>query len=141
MKDNDLSNRPTQRYWVLADVVFRSGETTTITKKTGWFKSLRTERITVVPDLRVMSLLWQWSASAGVRVELVFVGDLADNAEALWEMLEKSAANPFSDWHVLFDTNMILDMLPYRPDLLGVIDLPERSGRWGGRGLTLANLH
>jgi hypothetical protein len=140
VKDNDLSASLTYRYWVLAEVVFRSDETTT-TSKTGWFKSLRTSRITVMPDLMTLSMLWQFSVSSGARMELVFIGDYARDAVSLWEMLEKSAANPFYDWHAMEDTNKILEVLPYRPDLLGIIDLPERSARYGGKGLTTANLH
>lgn len=139
MKDNDLSASLTHRYYVLSDVVFRSEETTVTTKK--MFSKSTTTQMVIVPDMAVLSLLWRFSERMGVRMELVFVGDHAVGAPGLWDMLERTAANPFSDWHAMEDYNRILRDLPYRPDLLGVIALPIDSARFGGRGLTIANLH
>jgi hypothetical protein len=139
MKGNDLSAEPTRRYWVMAEVVFLREETTD-TKKTGWFSTKTTSRVTMVPDLRVLSLLWRWSGSLGVRLEIIFAGDLAVDATSMWETLERSAANPFSDWNVAENLTWILNTLPYRPDLMGIIDVPERSAMYGGRGLTIANI-
>jgi hypothetical protein len=139
VKDNDLSADPTKRYWVMAEVVFLSDERTE-TKKTGWFSSKTTSKVTLIPDLRVLSLLWRWSGSLGVRLELVFIGDLAMDAPAMWDALERSSANPFNDWHAMETLNRVISDLPYRPDLLGIIDIPSRSAAYGGRGLTLANI-
>lgn len=139
MKDNDLSAAPTKRYWVTADVVFHAVEVTD-EKKTGWFRSLRTERVTYTPNLSILSMLWQWSASLGVRMELVFFGDLTTGAPELWRSLD-GAANPFSDYFVFGRINDVVNMLPYRSDLMGVIDIPDRSAYYGGKGLTIANLH
>lgn len=139
MKDNDLSAAPTQRFWVTGDVVF-ARETETETKKTGWFNSLRSERVLVTPDLATMSRLWQWSATSGVRMELIFFGDLTADAPGLWQMLDQ-VANPFSDYLVFEDINAVVKQIPFRPDLMGIIDLPSRSAMYGGKGLTTASLH
>jgi hypothetical protein len=139
VKDNDLSAAPTRRYYVLSDVVFRMDETTVTTKK--MLRTSTTTQTVIVPDMSVLSLLWRFSERMGVRMELVFVGDHAVGAPGLWDMLERTAANPFNDWHAMEDYNKILQDLPYRPDLLGVIALPIDSARFGGRGLTIANLH
>lgn len=140
MKDNDLSAAPTPRYYVLSDVVFRMKETTVVKRK-----MLRTSTSTewvVSPDMAVLSLLWRFSEKMGVRMELIFVGERAvEMAPGLWEMLDETAANPFNDWQAMENYHGILRDLPYRPDILGVIALPTDSAHFGGRGLTIANLH
>jgi hypothetical protein len=140
MKDNDLSASLTRRYWVLSDVVFVSRETV-VTKKSGWFgKETSIETITV-PDMAVLSLLWRFSERMGVRMELVFLGEHAVGAPGMWDLLERTAANPFTDWHAIEKYDQILRDIPFRPDLMGIIASPIDSARFGGRGLTIANLH
>lgn len=136
MKDNDLSAAPTHRYWVLSDVVFAKVESSEV-RKAGWFRKTETIHTAHMPDLRAMSELWRWSSRYGVRLELIFVGE--DDAPALWESLVK-AANPFSDFIEFENINDVVGLMDYRPDLLGVIDVPERSAYYGGRGLTMQEL-
>lgn len=138
MKDNDLSAEPTRRYWVTADVVFSVAETST-EEKVGWFRWLKTDRVSYAPNLAVLSMLWQWSSRLGVRMELVFIGNFAEDSLNLWQMLEISA-NPFSDYFAFDTVTGVHSMLPYRPDLMGIIDAPDRSATWGSRGLTIESL-
>jgi len=135
----DLGNAPTYRYYVAAELVFVKDERSE-EPRTGWFSRMLRQKVMWTPDLRVLSHLWRWSSNLGVRLELVFYGDLAEDAVYLWNMLDKSAANPFTDWHAFEAPYKVQKILPYRPDLMGVIDLPERSAVYGGRGLCLENL-
>ena len=139
MQGNDLANSQTYRYYVAAELVFRRAEESETTKK-GWFSSMMRQKVSWTPDLMVTSMLWRWSSNLGARLELVFYGDLAEDAVFLWDLLEKSSANPFTDWHVFESPRVVRDSLPFRPDLMGIIDLPERSAMYGGRGLRLENL-
>lgn len=139
MQGGDLSSAPTYRFWVAAEVVFHKDESSE-TKKTGWFSSLLSTKVMWVPDLRVLSHLWRWSSSLGVRLELIFIGDLAADAVAMWDLLDHSGANPFNDWHVMESPKAIQEVLPFRPDIAGVIDMPERSAFYGGRGRRLEQL-
>lgn len=136
MKDNDLSAAPTPRFWVMSDLVFTKVESSEV-KKAGWFRKTETITVTRAPDLRVMSELWRWSSRLGVRLELIFVGE--SDASGLWDSLLK-AANPFSDYIEFETINEVVSLLNYRPDLLGVIDVPDRSAFYGGRGLTMQEL-
>lgn len=138
MQGGDLSNAVTPRYWVVADTVFTHD--TNVSTRKHWWSSHTTTKHVWMPDMGVLSHLWRWSSSLGVRLELVFIGDLASDAVHLWDMLEKSAANPFSDWHIFESTHGITKALPYRPDLKGVIDIPQRSSYYGGKGLQLENM-
>ena len=139
MQGGDLSAQPTYRYWVAAELCFIKDESSSQEKK-GWFSQLFRERVMLVPDLRVLSHLWRWSNKLGVRLELIFFGDLAADAVSMWDLLEKSAANPFNDWHAMEGPTDVQKILPFRPDIAGVIDLPERSAFYGGRGLRLEQL-
>lgn len=139
MKNGDLSNAPTYRYWVAAEVVFVKDEHSE-EHKSGWFSKMIRQKVAWTPDLRVLSHLWRWSGALGARIELVFYGDMASDAVFLWDLLEKTAANPFNDWHVMESPTDVQKMLPFRPDLMGIIDLPERSAFYGGKGLRMENL-
>ena len=139
MKDGDLSAAPTARYFVVADVVLRRSVDHS-SARTGLFSRTTTERVVLVPDLAVLSTLWRWSSAVGARLELVFYGTRTTDAGTTWDLLERSAANPFSDWHVFDSPQEVQDLLPYRPDLLGIVDVPQRTAVYGGRGLTVENL-
>lgn len=138
MQGGDLSAAPTYRYWVTAEVVFHKAEESTETKH--WFSKMLRQKVSWTPDLRVMNQLWRWSSNLGCRMELVFYGDLADDAVFLWDLLEHSASNPFNDWHAIESPKSVQDTLAFRPDLVGIIDVPERRLMYGGRGLTMENL-
>ena len=138
MQDGDLSNKPAFRYYVTAEVVFRKAEESE--EKKTWFSKMLRQKVSWTPDLRVTSHLWRWSQNLGARLELVFYGELADDAQFLWDLLEASASNPFNDWHVMESPKDVQNMLPYRPDLMGVIDIPQRMLVYGGRGLTMESL-
>jgi hypothetical protein len=139
VKGGDLDNAPTLRYFVTAEVVFRKVEQDE-TKKQGWLRTMFSKRVVWVPDLGVLSWLWRWSSAQGVRLELVFAGEMVQDAVVLWKMLEEGAANPFADMQLFEDADAVAALIPYRPDLLGVIDLPDRSARYGGRGMTMEML-
>jgi hypothetical protein len=138
MQGNDLANSQTYRYYVTAEVVFRRAEENEQTKR--WFSTMLRQKVSWTPDLRVVSHLWRWSSNLGCRLELVFYGDLASDANFLWDLLEKSASNPFNDWHAFESPKAVQDILPFRPDLMGIIDINERSAFYGSRGLRMDNL-
>ena len=141
MKGNDISNEPAYRYWVMAEVCFDRDEQTEEEKR-GWFKTMFSHRVIWTPDPAAMSELWRFAHEYGVRLDLVFVADMAKDATYLWDSLEKAtvAANPFSDYHVMESVDKIAKQLPYRPDILGYIDQPSRFMAFGGKGMTVRSL-
>ena len=139
MKGNDLSSEPTRRCYVVSDVVLHKHETEE-TSKTGWLKTMFKSRVVWVPDLAILSKLWRFSSNNGIRMELVFLGEMVKEAPSLWDMLEKGSANPFWDW-VPYESRMALaNDLPYRPDILWIIDLPGSTSAYGGKGSTMEYL-
>lgn len=136
MKDNDLGNSLTYRYLVLADVVLVRDANSEETRS--WFKVRSRSRETWTPNLRALSRLWRFAEAQSARMELIFTDE--EDPEMLWRMLDQGGANPFSDHVVMHERSRILEMLPYRPDVMGVIDTPENALRYGGKGLTLEAL-
>lgn len=140
MMGNDLSSAPTRRCLVLSEVVLHREEREE-TSKLGWFKTMFSSRVTWIPDLANLSKLWRWSSQQGMRLELVFVGDeMVKEAPHLWDMLDKGSANPFSDWVPYEYHTKLAEDLPYRPDILWIIDIPPRTRMYGGRGVALEHL-
>lgn len=134
MQGNDLSNEPTRRYWVLSEVVLLEQE---IESEKRWFRTKT--RVLQIPDPAALSELWRFSVAHGVRMELVFAGEAASDAVPVWDALDKMS-NPFSDWLGFESISAVAKAIPYRPDLMGVIDVPGRSAVYGGKGLTLGSL-
>ena len=84
--------------------------------------------------MMALSMLWQWSASLGLRLEMLFLGGAAMDGPEIWDMMERGSSNPFADYLVFEGRGAAAKELPYRPDIVGVIDVPEHRAVWGGRG-------
>ena len=141
MMGNDLDNKPTPRYYVMAEVVFDRFEEKQEVVEGRFFKHT-TQRtfVTWVPNMTAMSELWKFAGNHAIRLELVFLGDLVQDAPELWDALDKATSNPFNDWHAFEHEGKVISILPYRPDLLGVIDIPQRATMYGGKGMTMLSL-
>ena len=62
--------------------------------------------------------------------------ELLDKA---FEKLERRVVNPFN-YHQLYDNvDELVSLLPYRPQLKGVVDMPERVARYGSFGVEIDN--
>lgn len=137
MQGNDLSAAPTRRIWVTAPVVLIDG--TEEVEEKHWFRTTTRERRLVGPNLAVLSRLWQWSEGLGLRLELVFFREA--QADTIWLVLERGSANPFADYLTYYDRVNAAHELAFRPDVVGVIDLPEYTSAWGKRGLGIEVAH
>jgi len=137
MKGNDLEAGLTRRYLVTAETVLLKDVTTNSISK-GWFSKHLHSRDIWMPDMGMLSKLWRWSASGGIRLELVFIGEMSKDAVQIWDMLDKGSANPFNDWHIYENHEALARILPYRPDILGVIcPGAGSSAMYGGKGITM----
>jgi hypothetical protein len=139
MQGGNLDNTPSYRYWVMADSVLLRDEQDEETKR-GWFKTMFSKRIIWTPDQAALSELWRFSHTHAAKMELVFVGDMAKDATYLWDSIDRHAANPFGDWHVFESLDKVVQVVPYRPDILGYIALPSQVGFFGGKGLTVRSM-
>lgn len=137
MQSNDLDNKPTPRYIVAAEVVVIGTET--IDTKRQLFRTTHTTKTVYSVDAAAMAELWSFANRNSVRMELAFMGEMAVMASELWESVD-SWTNPFNDYVLYENIDALVREIPYRPDVLGYVDIPSRSAYYGGKGLTLASL-
>jgi hypothetical protein len=139
MKGGDISNETPFKIIVLADVV------ATLSAPETKRKLFKTEK--QIPDmlinLKEVAHIWNVGNKYGISVELAGYADAGwDTAllDSLMETLERRVSNPFNYAELYADPDELVQVLPYRSNLKGVIDLPSRVARYGSYGVELSNL-
>jgi hypothetical protein len=138
MKGGDISNVSSPQLIATTDVVVKllEEESGVLFLKKKNYK---------VGDIEVLNAnkLWQISSNYGLSLELAGFADQGWTEELLdkaFEKLERRVANPFN-YHQLYDSvDELVGLLPYRPNLKGVVDLTERVARYGSAGVEIGNL-
>ena len=139
MINGDISNASPPRIIVTVDVVVKSD----VVENKRIIMPNTTERKIVGLDNLALSHLWNMSSKYGLSVELAgFQSELwtQKDLDSLMARLDARGGNPFNYAELYNDIEDFIGELPYRNNLKGVIDLPERVARYGSRGLELKNL-
>lgn len=138
MKGGDISNVSSMQVICTADVVLKLLEE----ENGGIFRKKKEYKLTGV-DVLACNKLWILSNNYGISLELAgfetdgWTEELLDKA---FEKLERRVVNPFN-YHQLYENvDELVGLVPYRPNLKGVIDIPERVARYGSAGVELDNL-
>jgi hypothetical protein len=95
---------------------------------------------TEVMDKLLLSLLWHYSSKTGVILELFDTGISQEEMDEFLERLDGQQAHPFRSGSVYPNLTALVSELPYRQDILGIIDLPERGLRYGSRWIDLTQI-
>mgnify|MGYP006269233437 CR=1 FL=1 len=138
MKGGDIDNVSSPQVICVTDVVLDlkvEEERKLLTKKS----------VTILGDINLLAAnqLWKLANQYGVSLELAgfetegWTKELLDKA---FERLERRVVNPFNYWELYESVDELVGMLPYRPNLKGVIDIPGRVARYGSAGVELQNL-
>lgn len=135
MRKGDISNDLPARILVTTDT-FLTVEVT-VKKK---LKVFPVPKIDKKINRQFLSWLYLYTTKQGITLELVSY-DL-DNTELsqLVDMLDKMGTNPFRYYTSYEAVNHLVAELPYRPEVLGVLDLPDRLLRYGHWGLDVGSL-
>lgn len=139
MKGGDISNETSFKIVVVVDVV---GSIVTEEVSSGFFKKELKKKLDKI-DLPSVSRLWNIGNKYGVSIELAAFEDEGWTEEALeqlMEKLERRVSNPFNYAELYSSIEELISVLPYRPNLKGVVDLPGRVARYGSYGVELSNL-
>ena len=94
-------------------------------------------------NLIAANKLWLLSNNYALSLELAGFEDQGWTEELLekaFERLERRVVNPFNYYQLYSDVNELVGMLPYRPNLKGVIDISDRVARYGSAGVELDNI-
>lgn len=138
MKNGDISNETPARIIVLADVV---AEVEVSTNR----KLFKTSKEFKVSNLKkaAVSQLWTITNRYGLSVELAGIEDMGWTQKSLdkvMEILDRRGGNPFNFAQVYTTTQELVDDMPYRVNLRGVVDEPNRVALYGSYGIELSRL-
>lgn len=138
MKNGDISNETPARLIVVADVVAEV-EVSTNRKL---FKTSKEIKLTNLKK-EAISQLWTLGNKYGLSLELAGIEEIGWTQESLdkiMEILDRRGGNPFNFAQVYLTTQELVDDMPYRVNLRGVIDLQNRVAMYGSYGVELRNL-
>lgn len=129
MKHGDISNELPKRMLVTTDVIM---DVEISVKK----KLLIIPTIKINKNFRrdVLSYLYIYTSRVGVTLELVSYDLDEQNLSEAMDSLDKVGTNPFRYFTAYESVNHLVNELPYRPEVLGVVDVDSRLlqyGRWG----------
>lgn len=132
MLGNDISNGVPLRALVHLDVV-----TVTLEEKEKFLKVFTRTVERTFFDKVVISQLWRFSENHNCVMDLFTTEGSQGELDEMIETLDQQQAHPFRSGIVYPSIRALVSTLPYRHDLLGVIDLPERGLRYGSRWIDL----
>lgn len=135
MRKGDISNDLPQRIIVTTDV-FSSSEL----KKEKRYKFFSTTKSHLNVSREILSYLYLITTKRGVTMELVsYTLDEKELAE-LYNFLDVQGTNPFRYATPYSSLRKLVNELPYRPEVIGVLDVPERLLQYGHWGLDIGSL-
>ncbi len=138
MKNGDISNETPARIIVVADVV----SDVEISTNRKLFKTSKEIKVINLKKAAV-SQLWTITNRYGLSVELAGIEELGWTQEGLdkvMEILDRRGGNPFNFAQVYTTTQELVDDMPYRVNLRGVIDITSRVALYGSYGIELGRL-
>jgi len=132
MYKGDISNAFTRRELVTTDAVLT------------WESSIK-KVFGIIPKVekkyafnsQILSRIYLWATRSEYTYELVTFDLNEKELDALIESLEKIGTNPFRYATVYTSIDHLIAELPYRPDVVGVMDRPDRLLRYGSWGMDL----
>jgi hypothetical protein len=130
MKNGDISNELPKRIIVVSDVFLQ-----TELKVTKRFKILPVVKTDTNVNRQTLSQLYIYTTRKGVTLELA---SFEMNEEYLGEFMDKldnMGTNPFRYYSSYESVNHLVAELPYRPEVVGVLDIQSRQLRYGHWGI------
>lgn len=131
MKNGDLSNESPKRVLVSLDYVALPPDPTMmnrVRRKLG--RASLDQQYKILPA--TIANLWRIAGRYGVYMELFAVGVEPRVLDAFVDRLDQGQAHPFTHHQTYPDLGDLVSTLPYRPEVIGVMDVPERGLRYGG---------
>lgn len=135
MRNGDISNDIPQRILVTTDVFV--GTQVTKTKK---FKIFTVPKVKRDVRREILSYLFLFTNKRGVTLELVSFDFDDEELLELINFLDYYGTNPFR-YHTPYSSiKKLVGELPYRPEVIGVLDIPARLLQYGHWGLDISDL-
>lgn len=135
MRNGDISNELPKRILVTTDIIL-DVEITTEKK----FRFFKVPRIDKKLRRETASYLYLVATRKEVTLELISYDLKEDQLGSIMDWLDNIGTNPFRYYSVYDSINHLMQDLPYRPEVVGVLDLPQNLLRYGHWGLDMNNL-
>lgn len=135
MQGNDISNAMPKRILVTSDVITDEYEDK---KKVLGFVPVKTKKLEY--NRLVLSHLYMVTVNRGITMELISFDRSEKDMVELMLYLDKIGTNPFRYGSSYKSVDKLVAELPYRPEVIGVIDIPSRLLRYGRWGLDFPSL-
>jgi hypothetical protein len=135
MLKGDISNELPQRVIVVADVFLNTD--VEVTKR---FKIFSTQKINKTVRRELLSSLYLTTTRRGITLELVSFDLSEEQLAEVIDFLDKKGTNPFRYFMSYGSIDELIRELPYRPEVVGVLDIPNRLLRYGHWGLDFNSL-
>lgn len=135
MQNGDISNAMPQRMLVTLDVIRDTYEEDAKILKLIPVKKTKTEY-----NRLVLSHLYMFTLKRGITLELVSFVHSDEEVVELLLKLDQIGTNPFRYGSGYKSVDKLVEELPYRPEVIGVIDIPARLLRYGRWGMDFPSL-
>jgi hypothetical protein len=135
MLKGDISNELPQRVIVVADVFLNTD--VEVTKR---FKIFSTKKVNKTIRRELLSSLYLTTTRRGITLELVSFDLSEEQLAEVIDFLDKKGTNPFRYFMSYGSIDELIRELPYRPEVVGVLDIPNRLLRYGHWGLDFNSL-
>jgi len=135
MRNGDISNELPKRVLVIMDI-FMAVEVS-VKKR---FKVIPIPVVEKKLRRDILSSLYLFTTNRGVTLELVSYDLDEEKLSASMEYIDKVGTNPFRYFSSYDSINHLMADLPYRPEVIGVIDAPNNLLRYGHWGLDFNQL-
>lgn len=135
MLKGDISNELPKRVIVVVDTFIDID--VKVKKK---FKVIPVTKKTETFNRSTLSKLYVFAQRVGYTLELVSFSHTEDQLEQLVNKLDKKGTNPFRYFTSYEAIDHLIQELPYRPEVVGVLDLPTRLLRYGHWGMDFSQL-
>ena len=128
MYKGDISNNMPKRVLVNADVLIIK-----FTRTTKKFKVIPSREETLRYDKLLLNKFYVYTTHAGVTLELVSFEYNEKKLELIYNELDRIGTNPFRYYTAYSSPKKLIQDLPFRPEVHGVIDPANQLmyGHWG----------
>lgn len=130
MRKGDISNELTKRVIVTTDVFLKVD--VSVKKKYKIFSTVEKNK-TIRRD--ILSRLYLFTTNRGVTLELASFDMSEEELAKFVDRLDNAGTNPFRYFTSYESVNHLVQELPYRPEVIGVLDTPDKLLRYGHWGL------
>lgn len=87
----------------------------------------------ILYDRFLLNKFFNYSNSTNTNLELIAFGIKEEALELMYNEIDRVGVNPFRYFSVYKNPSKLANDLPYRPEVFGVIDIPENRlmyGKW-----------